>query len=602
MKIRCIVILLLISYLQVNAQKNKPAADTRLKGLDTALTKLLKDWHAAGFAVAVVEKDKVIYSKGFGYRNYAAKQPVTANTLFAIGSCTKAFTASLLGLLEQDGKLSLDKKVREYLPSLHFYNNEMNEGITLRDMMCHRTGLPRHDYSWYIFTSKSRDSLLQRIKYLEPSASLRETWQYNNFMFLAQGMVAEKLTGKSWENNINEKIFTPLGMTRSNTSISGMEKDADASFGYTVKKDSIVKKVDYYNLDAMGPAGSINSSVAEMANWVMTWINDGKFRGKEILPPGYIQNAISAQMPIGGGVPDKEHPDVHFANYGLGWMLSSYRGHYRVEHGGNIDGFSASTSFFPSDSIGIVVLSNQNGSPIPTLARNMIADRMLKLKYVNWSGDAKKRVQKSKTEQNVSPESSRVAGTKPSHPLKDYTGTFNHPGYGDVNVYQRNDSLFAITGKDSIWLRHFHYDVFEVKGYDKDDGLDTSFGGTKINFRSSDDGKINALTAQLEGTVKPLEFVYKPKAKPIDKEVLEKYLGEYELGGMTAKVYLKGDVLTLFVPGQPEYETIYIGDHTFRIKILEGYSVKFEMDGDKATAVSFMQPNGTFKAKRKEGK
>ncbi len=584
------------------AQKSKIQPDKRLSGLDTALEKLLKDWNAAGFAVAVVEKNKVVYSKGFGYRDYAAKKPVTPNTLFAIGSCTKAFTASLLGMLEKDGKLSLDKKATEYLPALHFFNSDMNEKITVRDMMTHRTGLPRHDYSWYLFPTASRDSLRQRIQYLEPNTGIRERWQYNNFMFLTQGMITEKITGKSWEENIKGKIFTPLGMSRSNLSVKNMEQDDDASLGYSLKKDSSIKQLDYFNIDGMGPAGSINSSVTEMANWIITWINNGKFNGKEIIPESYTREAISAQMAVGGALPEKESPDIYFSNYGLAWFLTSYRGHYRVEHGGNIDGFSASTSFFPSDSIGIVVLTNQNGSAIPSAARNLIADRMLKLQYRNWSNElklaaAKATLRAKEAEKNKT--SNRVAGTKPSHPLKDYEGVFNNPGYGNVEIYQRNDSLFAKTNKDSLWLRHYHYDVFEIKGFDKEEGLDTSSGGTVLNFATRDDGKIGSLNLTLEPSVKPVEFVYKPIARSISKEKLQKYVGEYELGGMTTKVYLKGETLFVFVPGQPEYETIALGDHTFKLKVLEGYSVKFDVTGDNVTGMRFIQPNGTFKAKRK---
>ena len=584
------------------AQRSKLQPDKRLSGLDTALEKLLKDWKAAGFAVAIVEKNKIVYSRGFGYRDYAAKKPVTPNTLFAIGSCSKAFTSSLLGMLEKDGKLSLNKKATEYLPALHFFNNDMDEKITVRDMMTHRTGLPRHDYSWYLFPTASRDSLLQRIQYQEPNTGIREAWQYNNFMFLTQGMITEKITGKSWEENIKEKIFTPLGMSRSNLSVKNMETADDASLGYGLKKDSSIKKVDYFNIDGMGPAGSINSSVTEMANWVITWINNGKFNGKEILPESYIRQAISAQMAIGGALPEKENPDIYFSNYGLAWFLSSYRGHYRVEHGGNIDGFSASTSFFPSDSIGIIVLTNQNASPLPSAARNLIADRMLKLPYKNWSNDYKMIVAKSvlqakEAEKNKT--SNRVAGTQPSHPLKDYEGAFNNAGYGHVEIYTRNDSLFARTSKDSLWLRHYHYDVFEIKGFDKEEGLDTSSGGTLLNFTTMNDGKIGSLNITLEASVKPIEFVYKPKAKSISKEELQKYVGEYELGGMTAKVYLKGEILFVFVPGQPEYETIALGDHTFKLKVLEGFSVKFDVAGDKVAGMSFIQPNGTFKAKRK---
>lgn len=594
--------LLLLFSVFAFAQKNKIQPDKRLAGLDTALEKLLKDWKAAGFAVAIVEKNKVIYSKGFGYRDYAAKKPVTPNTLFAIGSCTKAFTSSLLGMLEKDGKLSLDKKATGYLPALHFFNSDMDEKITIRDMMTHRTGLPRHDYSWYLFPTASRDSLLQRIQYQEPNAGIRETWQYNNFMFLTQGMIAEKLSGKSWEENIKEKIFTPLGMSRSNLSIKDMEKDGDASLGYDLKEDSSIKKLDYFNIDGMGPAGSINSSVTEMANWVITWINNGKFNGKEVLPESYMRQAISAQMAMGGALPDKEQPDIYFSNYGLAWFLSSYRGHYRVEHGGNIDGFSASTSFFPADSIGIIVLTNQNASAVPSVLRNMIADRMLKLKYKNWSNDrkiaiAKSALQVKEAEKNKTP--NRVPGTQPAHPLADYKGVFNNPGYGDIEIYSKNDSLFARTSKDSMWLRHYHYDVFEVKGFDKEDGLDTSSGGTVLNFRTSDDGKIGSLSITLEPSLKPIAFVYKPKPKALSVEELQKYVGEYELGGMTAKVYLKGETLFVFVPGQPEYETMALGDHTFKLKVLDGYSVKFDITDDKVTGMSFIQPNGVFRAKRK---
>ncbi len=224
--------------------------DKRFAGLDTTFNRVLKDWKAVGFAVAVVEKNKIVYSKGAGFRDLEKKLPVTPNTLFAIGSCTKAFTASLIGLLQKDNKLEYDKPVRNYLPELKFFNDAMNDGVTVRDMMCHRTGLPRHDYSWYLFPT-TRDSLIQRIRYLEPTAAIRQQWQYNNFMFLAQGVLAEKLFGEKWEQLVKEKILDSLGMKTTNFSVSDMEKSNDAAAGYYVRKDSLVTKMEYYNLDAM---------------------------------------------------------------------------------------------------------------------------------------------------------------------------------------------------------------------------------------------------------------------------------------------------------------------------------------------------------------
>ena len=237
-----LTLLLLFSAFTLNsfAQKQKP--DNRFEGLDSELNKVLETWNAAGFAVAVVEKDKIIYSKGFGYKDYENKIPVTPNTLFAIGSSSKAFTSGLLGVLREEGKLSFDDSPIKHIPELRFYNSEMNNLITIKDIMTHRTGLPRHDLSWYFFTTQSRDSLMQRIQYQEPFAKVRAQWYYNNFMFLTQGVIAERITGKSWEENLQEKFFDPLEMKTSNAVIDGLKNGKDASFGYEVKNDSIIKE------------------------------------------------------------------------------------------------------------------------------------------------------------------------------------------------------------------------------------------------------------------------------------------------------------------------------------------------------------------------
>ena len=600
------IVLLMIISSSLFAQKTTNHSSDPFAGLDTVFQRVLKDRKGAGFAVAVVSKDKIIFAKGFGYRDYEKKLPVTPNTLFAIGSCTKAFTSSLLGLLNKDGKLDFDKPATGYLPELKFFKDEMNNTVTVRDMMCHRTGLPRHDYSWYLFNTSSRDSLLQRIKYQEPTAPLRQTWQYNNFMFLAQGMIAEKLMGKSWEQDVKENIFTPLGMNTSNFSVHDLAKVSDASLGYIVFKDSIIKKIDYYDINAMGPAGSINSNVNEMANWVITWINGGKFNGKEILPAGYVTQAMSSQMVVGAGMPDKEVPDAFLSNYGFGWFISSYRGHYRAEHGGNIDGFSASTSFYPSDSIGIIVLTNQNGSAIPGIVRNTIADRLLGLNKIDWNkrtndAQAKAKAAAKDGEKNIT--SNQKQGTKPSHKMSDYEGLFNHAGYGTINLYAKNDSLFLNTRNGDAWLRHYHYDVFESFGVDKEDGIDTTQKSQlTIQFHTNAAGDIDMLSLPIQPGLKDIEFSRIPKPKELTKADLEKFVGEYELRpGAVAKLYIKNEkTLCAFVEGQPEYELVPTDKNKFDFKIMKGFSVKFEENAKgEIVAASFVQPNGTFKANRK---
>lgn len=581
--------------------KNDPLAD-----LDTAFQRVLKDRKAVGFAVAVVSKNNIIYSKGFGYRNLESKQPVTPNTLFAIGSCTKAFTSSLMGLLQAEDKLDFDKPVRNYIPELSFFNEDLNNHVTLRDMMTHRTGLPRHDFSWYLFNTSSRDSLLQRVKYQEPTTALRQSWQYNNFMFLAQGVIAEKLYKKSWEESIKEKIFVPLKMQHSNLAIKDWKAQPDIATGYRVQGDSLIRKMEYYNINGMGPAGSINSSVTDMANWVQTWINGGKFNGKQVLPASYIKDAMSSQMVIGAGFPDKEVPDAHLSNYGFGWVISSYRGHYRVEHGGNIDGFSASTSFFPSDSIGIIVLTNQNGSAVTGIVRNMIADRLFGLKKVNWNGrvnEVEARAKKAEKEAGDVSDNGQKKGTKPSHPIADYEGLFNHPGYGTIDMELHNDSLMMLTPQGVAWLRHYHYDVFEMIGIENDGTIDTAGkNNTKLQFHMSPSGEINAVSIGLQPGLDDIKFERKPKEKKIDADELKKYVGEYELvPGVVAKFYTKeGKTLYAFIEGQPEYELVSTGKNKFALKILNGYSVEFE-ENEKGEIISasFVQPDGTFKAKRK---
>jgi CubicO group peptidase (beta-lactamase class C family) len=580
--------------------------DNRFEGLDSELSKVLETWNAAGFAVAVVEKDKIIYTKGFGYRDYENKIPVTTNTLFAIGSSSKAFTSGLLGILREEGKLSFDDSPIKHIPELRFYNNEMNNLITIKDIMTHRTGLPRHDLSWYFFTTQSRDSLMQRIQYQEPFAKVREKWYYNNFMFLTQGVIAERITGKSWEENMQEKFFGPLGMNTSNAVIDGLKKGKDVSFGYQVKNDSIIKRMDYYDIAAMGPAGSINSSVNEMSNWLISWINGGKFKGSQILPEAYVKEAMSPQMIMANSIPDKEFPDMHISTYGYGWMISSYKGHYRVEHGGNIDGFSANAAFFPTDSIGIVVLANQNGSLVPDLVRNMISDRMLNVEKTDWNKILKEKVDEAKKQAAAGqekPASIQKKGTKTSHILAEFTGDYTHPGYGTIDIQLERDSLFAITPYQKVWLKHFHYNIFSLVGMENGKVDTTTVSPMQFNFRINNMGEISSLSFKAEPAVDAIEFKRKPKEIAVNKETLEKYTGDYDLGGQVSKFYTKPEkptTLFLFVPGQPEYELLSIGKDRFTLKIAEGFVIEFlEDEMGNVKEAKFTQPNGIFVAKKK---
>lgn len=475
----------------------------------------------------------------------------------------------------------------------------MNSQIILRDLMAHRTGLSRYDFSWLLFNTPNRDSIIARVKYMKPSAAVREKWFYNNFMYLAQGMIVERLTGKTWEQNIKEKFFIPLEMNRSNTDIKVFKQDNDASLPYTVANGNEVKKVDYYNINGMGPAGSINSSANDMANWLKVWVSGGFFKKKEILPADYVREAASSQMVMSANLP-ATHDDVFLANYGLGWMIGSYRGHYMVEHGGNINGFSANVAFLPSDQLGIVVLSNQNGSQVPAVVRNSIVDRLLNLKTIDWNGEAREKA-KAGMQVNKGTKNAPILNTRPSHPVKDYVGSFENPAYGIIKITFEKNDLYTILGDEKVVLKHMHYDVFDPKSIDKNGVADTAQSNLMFNFSGGVDGKIQGLGIFLDGSDKPVMFDFKPEAKILSLKELQKYTGEYALGQTTVKIYLKGNTLMVYVPGQPEYETIATEADAFSLKALKGFSVKFNVDADKqVNSVSFIQPNGVFKAVKKK--
>jgi hypothetical protein len=295
--------------------------------------------------------------------------------------------------------------------------------------------------------------------------------------------------------------------------------------------------------------------------------------------------------------------DVHINNYGFGWFISSYKGHYRVDHGGNIDGFSANVAFFPTDSIGIVVLTNQDGSAVTSIARNLIADKILGLKYYDWNSTRLAEKAKNKASETAATKdntSNKKANTKPTHSLKEFEGIYTHKGYGSFEVSVLNDSLFAFfPNGDKVWLNHYHYNIFSPLSVDKEDGIDTSENiPSKMHFLLNDAGDISSASFTFEPSLpKPIEFEKKAKTKDIAANELEKYIGDYELSGVTVKVYIK-DNKTLFVlvPGQPDYELNNVAEHKFALKVAAGYYVQFDVSEGKTKSLTFLQPNGNFKA------
>ncbi len=575
----------------------KPAFDPAkgMEGFDHWVDKALIDWEVPGMGVAVVADGKVILSQGFGKRDIANDLPATSDTLFAIGSSTKAFTTFVLATLIEEGKLSWDKPVIDCWPQFKVADGERTREITPRDMVTHRTGMPRHDFSWYN-SEATRDQLVERMAHLECNAALRERWQYNNFMFLAAGVLGERLTGKTWEENVRERIFQPLGMSNSNFGVDDSQRSPDHALPYDKREGSVVA-IPFRGLSAMGPAGSINSSANDMAKWVQVQLT-GMIDGREVLP----KNALSElHRPAMVMTSNETQSHVIALGYAAGWFVDMYRGELRIHHGGNIDGFTALVFFFPRKQIGGVVLSNRNGTPLPEMVSEELSDRLMQLPSLglydtNLSKAKAAEVTGKKAQQNL--ELMRRPNAAPSHVLSAYSGTYVHPGYGKILVEGDDSALVFTYNRMAAPLNHWHYDTFSL-GKSQDPAA-AELEHTQVLFRTDIEGGIAGIELRMEPSIKPVVFERAGDSSLSDPAAIEKFVGSYSLmESMVVAITRRDRTLVATVPGQPPYELVPLQSNTFKLKSLDGYRMRFDIGEDgSVTKALFIQPNGVFEATR----
>jgi CubicO group peptidase (beta-lactamase class C family) len=340
------------------AHAQAPDVTSKLSGFDAYMEQTLKDWNTPGIGVGIVVNDKLVFAKGYGYRDYEKKLPFTPMTLCQIASNSKLFTAVAAGMLVEEGKLTWDKPVRESVPAIQFYNDELNNNVTLRDMLSHRTGVTRHDLIWFK-SPFTRQELFEKLKYLEPQEPMRQTFLYNNLMFSAVGQIIELKSGKRWEQFVNERIFTPLDMSTTTFTISDMTQHPDHGVPYREKRDSFeLYKIPFYeDTEGVAPAGGIISNIDELSHWLIALMNGGKYNGKQVLPA----NVLRATLQPAVGLPNALGEALGFWEllnpaYGMARETAAYRGHLITFHGGDLPGFHSQVSFMPNDKIGVIVL------------------------------------------------------------------------------------------------------------------------------------------------------------------------------------------------------------------------------------------------------
>lgn len=596
-----LVLASLAGLLTSSARAQTPPADTlraRLSTFAPAIDSMLAAWQVPGVGIAIVRGKEVVFSGGYGKRDVERDLPVTSRTLFAIGSSTKAFTTFTVATLVQDARLSWDAPVRSFLPWFQLYDKSAGERLTVRDLVTHRSGLPRHDAMWYNNNRDTREELVRRLAYLPPNKDLRELWQYNNLMYLTAGYLIEQQTGGTWESAVRERIFQPLGMKASTFSVKDAERSAEAARPYDVRKDTLTR-IPYRDISLIGPAGSIMSTPDDMARWVALHLAGGRTGDKQLLRPDLLREMYQSHMAIqGSGFSPADDPDDGPTSYGLGWFLTTYRGHALVHHGGNIDGFSALVAMLPRDSLGFVVLTNRNATPVPMLLVRHLTDRFLGMAPRNHSGKALARRNAARAENSAAEarlQELRVAGTRPAHPLAEYAGEYRHPGYGLMTFALAGDTLIGTYNGIRAPFAHWHFETFRGEAA----GLEKALEGAKLTFRTSERGEVSGFDLALEGQVAPQFWEKQPDALLKDPAVLARLAGRYKLQGAPITVAVEDGALTAVVPLQPTYHLVPERSYRFRLRELQGYYVWFLVEpGGKVTGLEFQQPNGIFNAER----
>ena len=332
-----------------------------LATIEKALDDRRKELGIPGISLAIVKDDKVIYLKGLGLKDIDKKFPVTPDTRFAIGSASKAFTAMLAAIAADKGKLSLDDSPKKFLPYFTLKDPDAAAKITIRDLLAHRSGLNRTDLAM-VTGVLNREELIKVAGMAKPTAKLGEKWQYQNVMYAAAGEVVAKAENSTWDKLIVSRIFKPLGMNNSDTTVAEMHKSKDYSLGYDYNPATkVTRNLPQREIPAAAPAGAINSSARDMAQWVRLMLGRGTLNSLRLVSEKNFDELVNKQINIGGNV-----------DYGLGWFLRQWNGHKVVEHGGNIDGFNAQVAFMPDQNLGFVLLTNVTASPLGAFAMNTI--------------------------------------------------------------------------------------------------------------------------------------------------------------------------------------------------------------------------------------
>jgi CubicO group peptidase (beta-lactamase class C family) len=447
-----------------------PAAETS-DAIEKILSKTRESWDAPGIAAAVVRDDKIIYLNGVGVRELGSDRPVTADTLFAIGSCTKAFTATALAILVEEGKADWNDPVRKHLPWFRLDDPLADREVRLDDLLCHRIGLAAHDLLWYGAPWSIKDSV-RRMVFLQRSTSFRSTYEYNNLAYLAAGLAIGEIAKQPWHLFVEERLFKPLQMKDAVFTSGDAQKAPDHASPHGHDDDGKVKVISWYPDDKqIRASGSIKTCVRDLSQWLRFQLAHGQLDGKQVVSAAALEETHTPRIPVPLTAAERAAGATQ-ASYALGWHISDYRGHAIHEHAGAVKGFRARIILVPRKKLGLVVLTNLEEGGIVKVAANSLLDYLLGLEKKDWNDffiKERSKAKKAAEERLKKLLQGKVQDAKAkAKDLDLYVGRYSEPAYGTVQIERKGDTLWLKWSSYQIPLKHFHYDTFLTPTEDRD--------------------------------------------------------------------------------------------------------------------------------------
>ena len=463
--------LLLLACLAAGAAS---AQQPPLNGLDPYITQTMKDWRVPGLAIVVVKNDSVVFIKGYGVRELGKPDPVTVHTHFGNMSTTKAFTAMLVAMLADSGRLSLDDPVQKHVPEVQFADPYVTREITVRDLLTHRVGFGDPDYLWGT-SGLDFPTIAHRLRFVPAQTSFRSRFQYNNVTYALAGDVAARAAGggRTWQSLLHARILDPLGMTETLADARELRAASvtDLTAPHGIVRDTVrVLPVALEGIDGIAPAGSMFSTATDMAKWLRFLLDSGKVsaRGRRLVSARNFAELFKPQQLVQRWFyPTATLTRPHFQAYGLGWILQDYRGEFIAIHTGSIEGRSAIVGLIPDRRLGLAIFTNLDHSELRHALMYTVFDRFIgpQSPAHDWSAEMRvmyKRIADSSAVDRRAEESKRIAGTRPTLPLDRYTGTYADSLFGTATVGMSEGRLTVQAGTAKGQLEHWQYDVFRV--------------------------------------------------------------------------------------------------------------------------------------------